>query len=121
MGLSAVEAHLALGYDRPEMRRVVNVMQVAFWTSVPLFAVYLAVSPRDGRLGWPGIALLYVVLVSSAFLTALLALPAAPQEEGVEFAGSGSAARRVSEWLVYAIVLYVAVYLVASQIASSIF
>ena len=103
--------HLALHYDRPEMRRVVYVMQVAFWTSVPLFAVYLAVSPRDGRLGWPGETLLYVVVVSSAFLTARLALPATSREEGGELGGAGSAARRVSEWLVYAIVLYLAVYL----------
>ena len=93
------------------MQRVANVMQMAFWTSVPLFAVYLALSPRDGRLGWPGEALLYVVLVSSAFLTARLALPAPSREEGGELAGSGSAARRTSDWLVYAIILYLAVYL----------
>ena len=36
------------------MRRVVTIMQVAFWTSVPLLAVYLVVTPRDGRIGWPG-------------------------------------------------------------------
>ncbi len=93
------------------MRRVVNVMQVAFWTSVPLFAVYLAVTSGDGRLGLPGRVLLYVVLVSSAFLTARLALPAASREEGGEFPEPGSVAPRVSEWLVYAIVLYFAVYL----------
>jgi hypothetical protein len=55
--------------------------------------------------------LLYVVIASSAFLTARLALPASSREEGGELAGSGSAAQRVSEWLVYAIVLYLAVYL----------
>jgi hypothetical protein len=93
------------------MRRVVKVMQVAFWTSVPLFAVYLAVTSGDGRLGMPGRVLLYVVIASSAFLTARLALPASSREEGGELAGSGSAAQRVSEWLVYAIVLYLAVYL----------
>jgi hypothetical protein len=93
------------------MRGVVYVMQVAFWTSVPLLAVYLAVSPRDGRLGWPGEALLYAVLVSSAFLTARLALPAASREQGGELPEPSSAAQRVSEWLVYAIVLYLAVYL----------
>jgi|SRR5215218_701231 len=93
------------------MRRVVYVMQVAFWTSVPLFAVYLAVTPRDGRLGWPGRVLLYVVIASSAFLTARLALPAASREEGEELPEPGSVAPRVSEWLVYAIVLYFAVYL----------
>ena len=80
--MSAVEVHLALGYDRLEVRRVVYVMQVAFWTSVPLFAVYVAVSPRDGLLGWPGKALLYVVMASSAFLTARLSLAAASREEG---------------------------------------
>jgi hypothetical protein len=86
-------------------------MQVAFWTSVPLLAVYLAVSPRDVHLGLPGRVLFYVVLVSSAFLTARLALPTPSREQGGELAGSGSAVQRVSEWLVYAIVLYLAVYL----------
>ena len=61
-------------------------MQGAFWTSVPLFAVYLAVSwpgsPSEGHLGWPGKALLYVVMASSAFLTARLSLAAASREEG---------------------------------------
>ena len=54
------------------MRRVVNVMQVAFWTSVPLFAVYLAVSWALGEvpLGWPGVPLWCVVVISSGFLTA---------------------------------------------------
>ena len=103
------------------MRRVSNAMQVAFWTSVPLFAVYLAVTPRDGRVGWPGVVLWCVVVASSAFLTACLALPAPSREKGGELAGSGSVAPRVSEWLVYAIVLYLAVYLVASQIGFSIF
>ena len=93
------------------MRRVVYVMQVAFWTSVPLFAVYLAVSLRDGRLGLPGMAQWGIVVVSSAFLTARLALPAASREEGGELPKPGSVAPRVSEWLVYAIVLYFAVYL----------
>ena len=109
--MSAVEVHLALGYDRLEVRRVVYVMQVAFWTSVPLFAVYVAVSPRDGLLGWPGKALLYVVMASSAFLTARLSLAAASREEGGGLPEPSSVAPRVSEWLVYAIVLYFAVYL----------
>jgi hypothetical protein len=102
------------------MRRVVNVMQVAFWTSVPLFAVYLAVSPRDGRLGWPGEALWSVVVVSSVFLMACLVL-FVPSREGGELPEPSSATRRIPEWLVYAIVLYLAVYLVAYQIGFSIF
>lgn len=57
-------------------------MTVAFWTSVPLFAVYLAVTPSDGRLGLPGWVLWCVVVDSSAFLTACLALPAPSGEEG---------------------------------------
>jgi hypothetical protein len=96
------------------MRRVVNVMQVAFWTSVPLFAVYLAVSPRDGRLGWPGVALLYVVVASSWFLTARLALAAASREEGGGLLEPSSVAQRASEWLVYPIVMVVAVYFLSS-------
>jgi hypothetical protein len=104
------------------MRRVVNVMQVAFWTSVPLFAVYLAVSwpgsPSEGHLGWPGKALLYVVVTSSGFLTARLSLPAPSRKEGWALPEPSSARspRRASEWLVYPIVLYLAVYLLSSQI-----
>ena len=102
------------------MRRVVNAMQVAFWTSVPLLAVYLAVTPRDGRIGWPGDALWWVVVVSAALLTAWPALPATSQEKGRELVGSGAAGRLASERLVYAIVLYLAVYLIASQTGFSI-
>lgn len=97
------------------MRRIVNVVQVAFWAGIPLFAVYLAVTPRDGRLGWPSVVLQCAVLASSAFVTARLALPTPSQEEGAELTDPGSAARRVSEWLVYAIVLYLAVCLFGSQ------
>jgi hypothetical protein len=116
--VSAVDAHLALGYDRPEMRRVVNVMQVAFWASVPLFAVYLAVTPRDGRLGWTGEVLWWVVLASSAFLTARTFPPVPGAIEGTPSAGSD---RRCSEALAHPVVLFLAVYLVASQIGDSIF
>ena len=63
------------------MRRVVYVMQMAFWTSVPAFAVYLAVTSGDGRLGWPGEALWCVVVGSSAFLTAW-AFPPVPDQTG---------------------------------------
>ena len=116
-GQSAVEAQLVLGYDGPEVRRVANVMQVAFWTSVPLFAVYLAASPSDGRLGWLGLALWCVAVVSSGFLTVKLGLPASSLEEGRELPEPGPAKSpgRASEWLVYALVLYLAVYLFAAQ------
>ena len=56
----------------------------------------------------------WVILIigqTSAFLTARLALPAASREEGGELPKPGSVAPRASEWLVYAIVLYFAVYL----------
>jgi hypothetical protein len=52
------------------IRRVVNVMQVAFWTSVPLLAVFVAVTWLLDDLVWPAKALWVVVVVSSAFLTA---------------------------------------------------
>ena len=100
------------------MRGVVYVMQVAFWTSVPLLAVYLAVSPRDGRLGWPGEALLYVVVASSGFLTARLSLPAPSREEGGKLPEPSSARspRLASESLVYPLTLVLAVYLLSSQL-----
>jgi hypothetical protein len=98
------------------MRRVVNVMQVAFWTSVPLFAVYLAV--YWPHLGWPGEALLYVVVASSGFLTARLSLPAPSREEGGELPEPSSARspRLASESLVYPLTLVLASYLFASQL-----
>jgi len=116
--MSTVEAHLALDYDGARMQRVTNVMQVAFWTSVPLFAVYLAVTPRDGRLGWPGEVLWWVVVGSSAFLTAREFLPV-PGEIGATF-GTGPIRRR-SEALAYPVVLFLAVYLVVYRIGFSIF
>jgi hypothetical protein len=95
-------------------------MQVAFWTSVPLFAVYLAVSwaLSEGPLGWPGEVLLYVVMASSAFLTARLYLPAPSREKGGGLSEPRSTGfpRSASEWLVYAVILYLAVYLHSSQI-----
>jgi hypothetical protein len=45
-------------------------MQVAFWTSVPLLAVFVAVTWLLDDLVWPAKALWVVVVVSSAFLTA---------------------------------------------------
>ena len=100
------------------MHRVVNAVQIAFWTSVPLLAVYLAVTPRDGRLGLLGVVLWCVVMVSSAFLTAR-AFPPVPSEiEGTLGAGP---IRRGSEAPAYPVVLFLAVYLVASQFGDSIF
>jgi hypothetical protein len=100
------------------MRRIVNVMQVAFWTSVPLFAVYLAVTSGDGRLWWPGEVLWWVVLASAAFLTAWAFPPVPGENEGPPSAGP---IRRGSEAPAYPVVLFLAVYLVASQIGDSIF
>jgi hypothetical protein len=84
------------------MRRDVYLMMVAFWTSVPLFAVSLAVSWSQRELGWPGEVLWVVVMVSSAYLTARLC-PLFPREgEGSE---SPAKARQTLETLVYPIVL----------------
>jgi hypothetical protein len=94
-------------------------MQVVFWTSVPLFAVYLAVSPSEGRLGWPGQFLWVAVMASSAFLTAQPYLLAPSREEGGGLTEPRSATvvpRGSSEWWVYAVVLYLAVYLHSAQI-----
>jgi hypothetical protein len=60
-----------IGYDEDVMQRASNIMQVIFWTSVPLFGVCVAVSWSLGvdPLAWPGRALWLVVLASSACLT----------------------------------------------------
>jgi hypothetical protein len=107
---------LVLGYDGAVMRRDVHLAMVAFWTSVPLFAVYLAVSWP--HLGWPGEALLYVVVASSGFLTARLSLPAPSREEGGKLPEPSSARspRLASESLVYPLTLVLAVYLLSSQL-----
>jgi hypothetical protein len=101
------------------VRQLTHVMQVMLWTSVLLFAAYLAVSWALGKvpLGWPGMALWYVVVVSSGFLTGKLGLPASSLEEGRELPEASPAwsPSRASEWLVYAVVFYLAVYLFAAQ------
>ena len=73
---------------------------------------------RDGRLGWPGEVLWWVVVGSSAFLTAREFLPV-PGEIGATF-GTGPIRRR-SEALAYPVVLFLAVYLVVYRIGFSIF
>ena len=94
-------AYTILGYDGPEMRRDVYLMMVAFWTSVPLFAVSLAVSWSRHALVWPAEVLWVVVVASSAFLTGRLC-PLFPREgEGSE---SHAEARQTLETLVYPIV-----------------
>jgi hypothetical protein len=78
-------------------------MQVIFWTSVPLFAVYLAVSWALGAhtlASWPGITLWLVVVASSAYLTPQAFPPVS--DEGVH------SEARASEALVYPITLLLA-------------
>jgi hypothetical protein len=84
-----------------EMRRDVHLMMVAFWTSVPLFAVYLAVSWPHYDLAWPGVVLWVVVVASAAYLTVRLRT-LVPRE------GESSEARQTSESLVYPITLLLA-------------
>jgi uncharacterized membrane protein YdfJ with MMPL/SSD domain len=71
---------------------------VAFWTSVPLFAVSLALYGPLRDLAWPVVVLWVVVLVSSAYLTPQ-AFPPVPRE------GVRSETRQTSESLVYPITL----------------
>jgi NADH:ubiquinone oxidoreductase subunit 5 (subunit L)/multisubunit Na+/H+ antiporter MnhA subunit len=98
---SRKSAYTIPGYYGPEMRRDVYLMMVAFWTSVPLLAVSLAVSWSQRELGWPGAVLWVVVLASSAYLTVRLC-PLFPREgEGSE---SHAEARQTLETLVYPIV-----------------
>jgi hypothetical protein len=85
-------------------------MQVIFWTSVPLFAVYVAVTwalSTDPLAAWPGVALWVVVLASSAYLAPRAFPPAS--DEGAD------GAARVEESLVYPITLLLAASLYALQ------
>jgi hypothetical protein len=86
---SPLAGSLVLGYDGAVMRRDVRLAMVVFWTSVPLFAVYLAVAWSSSfiNLGLPGALLNSVVVASSAYLT-LRTVSALPAEEG-ERGGSG--------------------------------
>lgn len=101
---SGLEPDLADGYDGGEVRLVVYVMQVSFWTSVPLFAMYLLVSwalSADPFASWPGIALWLVVLASSAYLAPQAFPPVS--DEGMH------SEPRASETLVYPIILLLGV------------
>ena len=94
------------------MRQVANIMQVIFWTSVPLFAVGMAISwaLNADPLAWPGRPLWIVVLASSGCLTLAMQAGADVSEEEV----SGEA--RASETLVYPITFILAVLLPAFQL-----
>ena len=110
-------AYTILGYDGPEMRRDVYLMMVAFWTSVPLFAVSLAVSLSRRDLVWPGEVLWVVVLASSAYLTVRLS-PSFPRPREGEGSESPAEARQTLETLVYPIVFVFSCSLLGFQIFS---
>ena len=112
---SRKSAYTILGSYGPEMRRDVYLMMVAFWTSVPLFAVSLAVSWTQHDLVWPGEVLGWAVVTSSAYLTVRLS-PSFPGEgEGSE---SPAEARQTLETLVYPIVFVFSCSLLGFQIFS---
>jgi hypothetical protein len=94
------------------MRRLVSVMQVAFWASVPLFVAALAASWLLGELVWPAMLLWPVVILSSAFLTAR-EYRLVPRDGGE----SPAEARQRLEAVVYPVVLVLACSLPALQIA----
>jgi len=106
---SSLAGILVLGYDGAVIRRDVHLAMVAFWTSVPLFAVYLAVSWPAYGLGGQGGVLWGVVVLSSAYL-APRAFPPMPRE------GERGEARQTSESLVYPITLLLVFSLTAFQI-----
>ena len=112
---SRKSAYTILGYYGPEMRRDVYLMMVAFWTSVPLFAVSLAVSWSQHDLVWPGEVLWVAVLASSAFLTGRLCPPFPRPREG-EGSESPAEARQTLETLVYPIVFVFSCSLLGFQI-----
>jgi hypothetical protein len=81
---------------------LVNVVQVAFWASVPLLAVYLAASwvlPGCSH-GWLGYLLWSAAAAPSAYLTLRFFPP--PEEE---VARDGMRRRRALEALVYPVAL----------------
>jgi hypothetical protein len=101
-----------LGYDGDVMRRDVHLAMVAFWTSVPMFAVYLAFFwPSVYRpLGWLGALLWAVVVSSSAYLTVLWSFPLVKGERG------GLRHRPTSESLVYPVAFFLACSVIAFQV-----
>jgi preprotein translocase subunit SecF len=98
-----------LGYDGAVMRRDVHLAMVTFWTSVPMFAVYLALSGPLRDLAWPVMVLWVVVVVSSAYLTPQAFPPVSGE-------GERSETQQTSEALVYPITLLLAFPLPAFQI-----
>jgi hypothetical protein len=90
-------------------------MMVAFWTSVPMFAVYLAFFwPGVSQpLGWLGALLWAVVVTSSAYLSVLVWF--FPQVEGER---SGLRYRPTSEALVYLVMFCLACMAVGFQLMS---
>jgi hypothetical protein len=104
---------LVLGYDGAVMRRDVHLAMVAFWTSVPMFAVCLAFfwSGVYWPLGWLGALLWAVVVSSSAYLTVLLwSFPLVKGERG------GLRHRATSEALVYLVVFCLACLAIGLQL-----
>ena len=89
------------------MPRADYLMTIAFWTSVPLYAVALAVFWP--HLGWPGVFLWAVVVTSSAFLT-LRAFGPVPGEE------ERSEGRWTSESVAYPVTLLLATSFVGFQV-----
>ena len=97
------------------MRRDVHLMMVAFWTSVPMFAVYLAFywSGVYQPLGWVGALLWAVVVTSSAYLSVLVwSLPLVEGERG------GLRHRPTSEALVYLVMFCLACLAIGLQLMS---
>ena len=86
------------------MRRDVYLMMVAFWTSVPLFAVSLAAIWPQRDLPWPVTILWLVVMASSVFLT----VQGYSRSEPPEHEDERGETRRKVEWLVYPITLFLA-------------
>jgi hypothetical protein len=114
---SRKSAYTILGYYGPEMRRDVYLMMVAFWTSVLLFTVSLAMSWSRRDLVWPGEVLLGVVLASSAYLTVRVCLLLQIPREGEGSESPASfATRQALEPLVYPIVLVICCSLLGFQI-----
>ena len=92
-------------------------MMVAFSTSVPLFAVSLAVSWTQHDLVWPGEVLGWAVVTSSAYLTVRVCLLLQIPREGEGSESPASfATRQALETLVYPIVLVICCSLLGFQI-----
>ena len=95
------------------LTKLVYCTLVAFWASVPLFAVYLAASWALGAdpFAWPGMVLWVVVLATSAYLTVATQASAAAREEGAV-----GEARQTPDTLVYPLTLILASSLYSFQL-----